>query len=111
MHQLLICSYGIAAACFAILIEPFGNHPDYWDHHPVVAVLLALGVPSALGAAWISERRHLAENPRMCDRLIFLAPMPGAAGIISFLFLISVPVGAAFLVGMLALAGIMMRLR
>jgi hypothetical protein len=100
--------YGVAAACFAVVLQK-SSEPQWWDAHPVVGVLIGASIPICTLAAWLSETRM---KPRRFGFLRFVPHSPEAlalaawAGVVVgllalmlFLFTVSTYVAVGFLVG------------
>jgi hypothetical protein len=83
--------YGVAAACFAVVLQKSAES-QWWDTHPLVGVLLGASIPVCVLAAWLSETRM---KPRRFGFLRFVPHSPEALAVAAW---------AGVILGLIALA-------
>ena len=101
-------AYGVAAACFAVVLQKSAES-QWWDAHPVVSALIGASIPVCVLAGWLSETHMKPRRlgllqflPHSSEALAFAAwagVVLGMVALMLFLFTVSTYVAAGFLIG------------
>ena len=104
--------YGVAAACFAVVLAKT-SEPDWWRKHRAVGFLIGFSIPLCILGAWLSETRlyshsffgitFIPHSPEVMAVGAWFGILVGLVALVAYLFTVCDSLAIGFLFGALIL--------
>jgi hypothetical protein len=100
--------YGIAAACFGVVLQKCSD-PQWWEAHCIVGLLIGISIPVCILAAWLADNpmgersfgrvRFIPHSPQALAVAAWIGIGIGLLTLAAFLFTVSIYLALGFILG------------